>query len=65
MEKLKKKGLEKNVKCLSVVNQRETVIAWDKNTGKPYYNAIVWCDTRTRDIAVKMTEEKGTKFYYR
>ncbi|KAH6929652.1 hypothetical protein HPB50_003793 [Hyalomma asiaticum] len=33
--------------ALGVANQRETTIVWDKNTGKPLYNAIVWLDNRT------------------
>jgi glycerol kinase len=34
-----------NIVAVGVTNQRETTIVWDKNTGKPYYNAIVWQDT--------------------
>ena len=33
---------EENIACLSITNQRETVLAWDRNTGKPVYNAVVW-----------------------
>jgi glycerol kinase len=36
--------------AVGVTNQRETAVVWDKNTGKPYYNAIVWQDTRTDKI---------------
>mgnify|MGYP001807959524 CR=1 FL=1 len=36
--------------AIGVTNQRETVVAWNKHTGKPYMNAIVWSDTRTHDI---------------
>jgi glycerol kinase len=36
--------------AVGVTNQRETTVVWDKNTGKPYYNAIVWQDTRTDKI---------------
>ncbi|XP_021960647.1 glycerol kinase [Folsomia candida] len=35
------------IKAVGITNQRETVIAWDKFSGKPLYNAIVWMDTRT------------------
>ncbi|MBS1253211.1 MAG: Glycerol kinase [Anaerolineales bacterium] len=35
---------------IGVTNQRETTVVWDKNTGEPYYNAIVWQDTRTDRI---------------
>lgn len=36
--------------AVGITNQRETTIIWDKNTGQPYYNAIVWQDTRTKEI---------------
>ncbi|HTM98070.1 MAG TPA: glycerol kinase GlpK [Pedobacter sp.] len=37
----------KNIAAMGITNQRETVIVWDKNNGKPIYNAIVWQDRRT------------------
>ncbi|MGH3724508.1 MAG: glycerol kinase GlpK [Mycobacterium sp.] len=37
--------------ALGITNQRETTLVWNKNTGRPYYNAIVWQDTRTDRIA--------------
>ena len=37
--------------ALGITNQRETSLVWNKNTGRPYYNAIVWQDTRTDRIA--------------
>ena len=40
----------KDIKSLGITNQRETTIAWSKSTGKPFYNALVWQDTRTQDI---------------
>jgi glycerol kinase len=39
-----------DIVAVGVTNQRETTVVWDKNTGKPYYNAIVWQDTRTDRI---------------
>jgi glycerol kinase len=45
--------------AIGVTNQRETTVVWDKNTGKPYYNAIVWQDTRTDKIIQKYGEEGG------
>lgn len=38
-----------NIIAIGITNQRETTIVWDKNTGKPIYNAIVWQDRRTAD----------------
>jgi glycerol kinase len=37
--------------ALGVTNQRETTVVWNRHTGRPYYNAIVWQDTRTDQIA--------------
>ena len=37
--------------AIGITNQRETTVVWDKFTGRPYYNAIVWQDTRTDRIA--------------
>src|SRR6187551_3418705 len=37
--------------ALGITNQRETSVVWDRHTGRPYYNAIVWQDTRTDRIA--------------
>jgi glycerol kinase len=46
------RGLGPNdLAALGITNQRETAVVWDKNTGRPYYNAIVWQDTRTDRIA--------------
>lgn len=39
------------VRAVGVTNQRETTVAWNARTGVPYYNAIVWDDTRTAGIA--------------
>ena len=37
--------------ALGITNQRETTLVWNRKTGRPYYNAIVWQDTRTDRIA--------------
>jgi len=34
------------IRCLGITNQRETAVVWSKTTGKPLYNAVVWCDAR-------------------
>lgn len=39
-----------NLAAVGITNQRETTIVWDKRTGEPYNNAIVWQDTRTKEI---------------
>src|SRR5690349_21914814 len=43
--------------AVGVTNQRETTVVWDRNTGRPYYNAIVWQDTRTDRIASALDRE--------
>lgn len=40
----------KDIAAIGITNQRETVVVWDKNTGEPVYNAIVWQCRRTADI---------------
>ena len=39
-----------DIAAVGITNQRETTVVWDKTTGKPLYNAIVWQDTRTDTI---------------
>lgn len=45
------------IAAVGVTNQRETVIIWDKNTGKPIYNAIVWQCRRTADLCEELKAE--------
>jgi glycerol kinase len=42
---------------IGITNQRETTIIWDPHTGKPLYNALVWQDTRTREICQAMADK--------
>ena len=49
-EAIAKKGLNvENIAAIGITNQRETVVVWDKDTGQPIYNAIVWQDKRTSE----------------
>src|SRR6478735_10963479 len=43
-----------DIAAVGITNQRETAMVWDKTTGKPVYNAIVWQDTRTAKIIVAL-----------
>ena len=45
-----------NIAGLGITNQRETTVVWDRETGIPVYNALVWQDTRTADIVSDVTE---------
>ena len=57
---LNKNGINANdIAAVGVTNQRETTIVWDKKTGKPYYNAIVWQCTRTKDICDALAKDGG------
>ena len=50
-EVVKKSGIVPNeIQSMGITNQRETIVAWDKNSGKTEYPAIVWQDTRTENI---------------
>jgi glycerol kinase len=48
-----------NIKAVGITNQRETAVVWDKNTGEPVYNAIVWQDTRTQEIVDRLSADGG------
>jgi glycerol kinase len=45
--------------AIGVTNQRETTVVWNRNTGLPYSNAIVWQDTRTDEICKRLAENGG------
>lgn len=51
-ESKSRKSQVSEIAAIGVTNQRETTVVWDKKTGKPIYNAIVWQDTRT-DVIIK------------
>jgi glycerol kinase len=48
---------------VGITNQRETAVVWDKNTGEPVYNAIVWQDTRTQKICEELGGDEGEEKY--
>jgi len=55
-ESITKVGISPSeIAAVGITNQRETTIVWDKNTGKPIYNAIVWQCRRTADICEDLT----------
>lgn len=49
----------KNILAVGITNQRETTVLWDKETGKPIYNAIVWQDTRTDSTIHEFARDGG------
>ncbi|MDJ0348070.1 glycerol kinase GlpK [Cryobacterium sp. PH29-G1] len=48
-----------DIEAVGITNQRETAVVWDKNTGVPVYNAIVWQDTRTQAIVDRLAADGG------
>ena len=47
------------IDAIGVTNQRETVVVWDRRTGKPFYNAVVWQDTRTDALVRELSRDGG------
>jgi len=45
------------IDCVGITNQRETTVVWDKQTGIPYYRALVWMDMRSENICNTLTSE--------
>ncbi|MFD3687601.1 glycerol kinase GlpK [Nocardiopsis sp. NPDC058631] len=65
VEVVVQKALEKSditpdqVAAIGITNQRETTVVWDRETGKPVHNAIVWQDTRTDDLVRELAADGG------
>ena len=53
----KAKLVASDLAAVGITNQRETTMVWDRKTGRPYYNAIVWQDTRTDRIATALERD--------
>lgn len=53
-EMIAKAGGADKIACIGITNQRETVVAWDKNSGEPLARAIVWQDRRTEPFCVDL-----------
>ncbi len=59
-EALKKGGLTKSdLNAVGITNQRETTVLWDRATGKPLYNALVWQDTRVNTLVAELAKDGG------
>jgi len=62
---IEKAGIETNqIVSIGITNQRETVVVWEKYTGKPIYNAIVWQDRRTA-VCCEQLKEQGLEPLFR
>ena len=63
---IKKASLLKGkILSIGITNQRETTILWNKKTGKPVYNAIVWQDRRTHEYCEKLKQKKYENIFRR
>ncbi len=51
-----------NIAAIGITNQRETVVVWDKKTGRPVYNAIVWQDKRTSAFCDELKKQGKSNF---
>ena len=66
VEKLEESGGKaEDVVGIGITNQRETTIVWDKETGKPLHNAVVWLDLRTAELADELKAKYGGQDYFR
>jgi glycerol kinase len=55
----KSRASASDIAALGITNQRETAVVWDKTTGEPVYNAIVWQDTRTDKLCDELAADGG------
>ncbi|KAL2150782.1 hypothetical protein VTH82DRAFT_7345 [Thermothelomyces myriococcoides] len=61
MDEFTKNGHSKSdIRAIGITNQRETTVVWDRVTGEPLHNAIVWTDTRTKDLVHNLKAREGS-----
>ena len=61
---LERTGLDSSdIAAVGITNQRETTVVWDRSTGKPIHNAIVWQDTRTDLVCTELAGDVGVDRY--
>ena len=59
-EALKQRGLRaSDLAAIGITNQRETTVVWDRKTGHPVYNALVWQDTRVDQYVSELAKQGG------
>ncbi|MGL4629933.1 MAG: glycerol kinase GlpK [Leadbetterella sp.] len=68
LEVIAKARINKEIKiqdilACGITNQRETTVVWNKHTGKPYYNALVWQDTRVGKTVEEFEKSHGSAFF--
>lgn len=55
--KTAREAIDDSVRAIGITNQRETIVLWDRASGAPLYNAIVWQDRRTAEICATLKEQ--------
>jgi glycerol kinase len=65
LARIKKKIPVQDIVAVGITNQRETAVVWNRKTGKPYYNAIVWQDMRTADLVTQFSKGEGGQDRFR
>ena len=65
IQKVLKKISGSKIEAIGITNQRETTVLWDKDTGRPVYNAIVWQCRRTAKRCDELKKEKGAAEFFR
>ncbi len=65
IQKALKRISGKHIAAIGITNQRETTVVWDRHTGKPIYNAIVWQCRRTSQRCGVLKNIKGEEQYFR
>ncbi|WP_020605203.1 glycerol kinase GlpK [Spirosoma spitsbergense] len=65
LARIKKKIPVQDIVAVGITNQRETAVVWNRKTGKPYYNAIVWQDMRTADLVAQFSKGEGGQDRFR
>lgn len=65
IQKVLKKIPGNKIHAIGITNQRETTVLWDKDTGKPVYNAIVWQCRRTAERCDQLKKEKRTIEFFK
>ncbi len=59
-EAMERRGLAPgDLAAIGITNQRETTVVWDRKTGEPVYNALVWQDTRVAEMVAELAREGG------
>ena len=59
-EAMERRGLAPgDLAAIGITNQRETTVVWDRKTGEPVYNALVWQDTRVAELVAELARESG------